>query len=48
MEYLSQKKEGIHHIAFFVEDIEIEMRRLKKEGIYLINFGKSHIILKNG
>ena len=37
MEYLSQKKEGIHHIAFFVEDIEIEMRRLKKEGIRLLN-----------
>ena len=35
--YLSQKKEGIHHIAFFVEDIEIEMRRLKKEGIRLLN-----------
>ncbi len=35
--YLNQNKEGIHHIAFFVEDIEIEMRRLKKEGIRLLN-----------
>tara|TARA_B100000401_G_scaffold32329_1_gene19375 strand:- start:55 stop:456 length:402 start_codon:yes stop_codon:yes gene_type:complete len=35
--YLSQKKEGIHHIAFFVENIEIEMQRLKKEGIRLLN-----------
>jgi methylmalonyl-CoA/ethylmalonyl-CoA epimerase len=35
--YLSKHKEGIHHIAFAVEDIEKEMKRLKKEGIRLLN-----------
>jgi methylmalonyl-CoA/ethylmalonyl-CoA epimerase len=35
--YLSRNKEGIHHIAFNVEDIEKEMIRLKKEGILLLN-----------
>ena len=31
--YLSNNKEGMHHIAFAVNDIEKEMKRLKKEGI---------------
>ena len=35
--YLQKNKEGMHHIAFEVEDIEKEMERLKKEGIRLIN-----------
>ena len=35
--YLSKHKEGIHHIAFTVEDIQHEMLRLKKEGIRLLN-----------
>lgn len=35
--YLSRNKEGLHHIAFNVEDIEKEMTRLKKEGILLLN-----------
>ena len=35
--YLSKNKEGMHHIAFAVEDIEKEMGRLKKEGIRLLN-----------
>jgi methylmalonyl-CoA/ethylmalonyl-CoA epimerase len=35
--YLSKHKEGIHHIAFAVEDIEKEMKRLKKEEIRLLN-----------
>ena len=35
--YLSKNKEGIHHIAFAVEDIKKEMRRLKKEGIRFLN-----------
>ena len=29
--------EGMHHIAFAVEDIEKEMTRLKNEGIRLLN-----------
>jgi len=35
--YVEKKGEGIHHIAFEVEDIEAEMERLKKEGFILLN-----------
>lgn len=35
--FLEKKGEGIHHIAFDVEDIYEEMDRLKKEGFVLLN-----------
>ena len=35
--YLEKKGEGIHHIAFAVDDIETEIERLKAEGFLLIN-----------
>ena len=35
--FLTKKGEGVHHIAFHVDDIEKEMERLKNEGIVLIN-----------
>jgi methylmalonyl-CoA/ethylmalonyl-CoA epimerase len=35
--YIEKKGEGIHHIAFAVEDIEAEMHRLKSEGFVLLN-----------
>lgn len=35
--YLAKNREGIHHIAFDVDDIEKEMARLKSEGIRLLN-----------
>jgi methylmalonyl-CoA/ethylmalonyl-CoA epimerase len=35
--FLEKKGEGIHHIAFDVEDIQAEIERLKKEGFVLIN-----------
>jgi len=35
--FLEKKGEGIHHIAFDVEDIEAEIVRLKSEGFVLIN-----------
>jgi methylmalonyl-CoA/ethylmalonyl-CoA epimerase len=35
--FLEKKGEGIHHIAFDVEDIHAEIARLKKEGFVLIN-----------
>ena len=35
--FLDKKGEGIHHIAFEVNDIETEMLRLKKEGFVLLN-----------
>ncbi|PWK77444.1 methylmalonyl-CoA epimerase [Mucilaginibacter oryzae] len=35
--FIAKKGEGIHHIAFDVDDIEAEMKRLKKEGFVLLN-----------
>ena len=35
--FISKKGEGIHHIAFDVEDIEAEMKRLRSEGFTLLN-----------
>lgn len=35
--YLEKNREGMHHIAFDVEDIFSEMERLKMEGIRLLN-----------
>ena len=35
--FIDKKGEGIHHIAFEVEDILSEMERLKNEGFVLIN-----------
>jgi methylmalonyl-CoA/ethylmalonyl-CoA epimerase len=35
--YIDKKGEGIHHIAFEVQDIEAEMKRLVGEGFILLN-----------
>ncbi|MBC6367360.1 methylmalonyl-CoA epimerase [Algoriphagus sp. AK58] len=35
--YLEKKSEGIHHIAFDVEDIHSEVARLKVEGFEILN-----------
>ncbi len=35
--FLEKKGEGIHHIAFAVDDIGAELARLKKEGFVLLN-----------
>jgi methylmalonyl-CoA/ethylmalonyl-CoA epimerase len=35
--FIERRGEGIHHIAFSVEDIVAEMERLKKEGFILLN-----------
>ena len=35
--FIERKGEGIHHIAFEVDDIEKEMKRLSTEGFRLIN-----------
>ena len=35
--FLEKKGEGIHHIAFDVEDIVSEMERLKNEGFIILN-----------
>ena len=41
--FLDKKGEGIHHIAFAVDDIDAELKRLKNEGFKLI-----HQEAKNG
>lgn len=35
--FIEKKGEGMHHIAFEVDDIRKEMKRLEKEGFRLIN-----------
>src|ERR1700759_3303638 len=35
--FITKKGEGIHHIAFEVDDIRAEMARLKGEGFVLLN-----------
>lgn len=35
--FIEKKGEGIHHIAFEVEDIEAEIARLEEEGFQLIH-----------
>ena len=35
--FIEKKGEGIHHIAFDVNDIEAEIKRLKEEGFIVLN-----------
>ncbi|MCL6293505.1 methylmalonyl-CoA epimerase [Jejuia spongiicola] len=35
--FIAKKGEGIHHIAFDVNDIKAEIKRLKKEGFKVLN-----------
>ena len=35
--FIAKKGEGIHHIAFAVEDINAEIARLKNEGFIVLN-----------
>jgi len=35
--FIEKKGEGIHHIAFDVEDIQQEINRLKEEGFVVLN-----------
>ena len=35
--FIEKRGEGIHHIAFAVDDIEAEISRLEKEGFQLLN-----------
>ena len=35
--FIAKKGEGIHHIAFEVEDIQFEITHLKKEGFVVLN-----------
>lgn len=40
--FIEKKGEGIHHIAFAVEDIHAEMKRLAAEGFTLLNEEPKH------
>ena len=40
--FINKKGEGLHHIAFEVEDIIEEMNRLKSEGFVLLNEFPKH------
>ena len=35
--FIEKKGEGIHHLAFYVDDIVSEMERLESEGFILLN-----------
>jgi len=35
--FLAKKGEGIHHVAFAVDDIFAEVKRLKREGFVILN-----------
>lgn len=35
--FIEKKGEGIHHVAYSVKDIRLEMDRLKKDGFRLLN-----------
>ncbi len=35
--FIEKRGEGIHHMAFYVDDIQSEIERLKKEGFRLLN-----------
>ncbi len=35
--FIEKRGEGIHHIAFYVNDIEKEIKRLKSEGFIVLN-----------
>jgi len=35
--FLAKKGEGVHHVAFAVEDIKAEIKRLKEEGFTILN-----------
>lgn len=39
--FIEKRGEGIHHIAFEVDDIYSEMKRLKEEGFVLLKDGPS-------
>jgi len=38
--FLEEKGEGLHHLGFFVKDIEKDLARLEKEGIKVLERGE--------
>ena len=39
-EFLEQKGEGLHHLGFFVEDLDLEMKRLETKGFGTVQSGR--------
>jgi len=39
-EFLDQEKEGLHHIAMYVEDTDSYIKELKKKGIEILQAGR--------
>lgn len=37
LKFINKRREGVHHIAFAVDDILLEVNRLKKEGFVFLN-----------
>ncbi len=35
--FIEKRGEGIHHLSFYVDDIEFELIRLKNKGVHLID-----------
>ena len=35
--FIEKRGEGIHHVAFDVDDIQVEMERLRREGFTILN-----------
>jgi len=40
MQFLRERGEGLHHLAFFMDDVEEEVRRLEAKGVGLSQYGK--------
>lgn len=40
--FIAKKGEGVHHIAFAVDDIKAEVKRLKSEGFTVLNDVPKH------
>ena len=43
--FIEKRKEGVHHLAFHVDSLEEEIKRLKKEGFEFISCIYSFILL---
>ena len=39
-QFMDKGREGLHHLAFFVKDLEKELARLKKQGIGVVEKGE--------
>ena len=41
MQFLRERGEGLHHLAFFMDDVEEEVARLQSKGVELSQYGRS-------